>query len=65
MKKRYEITTEEFEAIKETIEKVLNLWHYDFISADDGMGSGISMSKEQFFEALKGEFIIKRSANQK
>jgi thiamine monophosphate kinase len=58
MIKKYKITNEEFEAIKEAIDSVLSLYQYDFISADSGEGSEISMSIKTFFEVLKGEFII-------
>jgi len=33
MKKLYQITEEEFEAIKKAIEETLHLWNYDSISA--------------------------------
>lgn len=59
MKKRYEITTEEFEVIKEAISKVLDLHSNDCVSAETYEGGGTSMSKETFFEMLKLNFIIK------
>jgi hypothetical protein len=59
MKKKYEITEEEFNAIKEAISEVLQLWHHDCIEADNERQDSISMSKETFFEMLKGEFIIR------
>ena len=58
MKKLYQITEEEFEAIKKAIEETLHLWNYDSISASDEDESSISMSKEKFFEQLKKEFIV-------
>jgi len=58
MKKLYQITEEEFEAIKKAIEETLHLWNYDFISASDEDEASISMSKEKFFEQLKKEFIV-------
>lgn len=58
MLKKYIISEEEFEAIKNAIENRLHLWQYDFISASNEHGSEISMSKDTFFEGLKGEFII-------
>lgn len=58
MKKKYLITKEEFEVIKESIEEVLQLWNYDFISAKDEDDREISMSKEIFFSGLKDKFII-------
>ena len=59
MKKKYLIINEEFEAIKEAISEVLNLWNYDFIEANNEDGTERSMSKETFFKSLKSEFIIK------
>lgn len=59
MTKKYIITEEEFEAIKKAIENRLMLYQYDFVSASSEHGDEISMSKETFFEGLKGEFIIK------
>lgn len=59
MKKHWEITTEEFEALKEAITDVLGLWNYDFIEASNEDGHSTSMSKETFFDALKSDFIIK------
>ena len=58
MKKLYQITEEEFEAIKKAIEETLNLWNYDFISASDEEENQIAMSKEAFFKQLKEEFIV-------
>ena len=58
MKKEWSITEEEFEAIKQAIESVLDLWHYDFIGAENEDGSGTSMSKETFFDSLEREFKI-------
>ena len=59
MKKKYQLTSEEFQAIQEVIGDVLHLWHYQFIEAKDENEGAIAMSKEIFFNALKGEFIIK------
>jgi hypothetical protein len=59
MKKKYEITEEEFNAIKEAITETLQLWQHDCIEANTESGRSISMSKETFFRQLKGEFIIK------
>jgi len=56
MTKNWALTEEEFEAIKKAITNVLHLWHYDFIEANDGAMNATSMSKEVFFEQLKGEF---------
>ena len=53
MTKKYIATKEEYEAIKEIIEDIFQLWYHDFISADNGHGASISMSKETFFEQLK------------
>ena len=50
MKKKFIITTEEFEAIKEAVSSALRL-------TDKGRGD-ISMSKKEFFESLEKEFII-------
>ena len=60
MRKKYIITQEEFEAIKEAIKNALELWNYSIIEAHDSIEplSGISMKKETFFELLKREFII-------
>ena len=58
MKKLYQITEEEFEAIKKAIEETLHLWNYDFISASDEEENQILMSKEAFFKQLKEEFIV-------
>jgi len=58
MKKLYQITEEEFEAIKKAIEETLNLWNYDSISASDEEENQISMSREAFFKQLKEEFIV-------
>lgn len=60
MNKQWKLTEEEFKAIKEAITSVLNLWHYEFISASNQEKHEISMSIETFFNALKREFIIKR-----
>jgi len=59
MQKKYQITEEEFDAIKSAIEETLNLEQYSFVGATDTNGRAISMSKETFFERLKGQFIIK------
>lgn len=59
MLKKYIITEEEFEAIKKAIENQLHLWQYDIITASDENRHEISMSKDTFFEGLKGEFIVK------
>lgn len=60
MKKRYQITEEEFAVIKETISKVLNLHQYDGIKAEalDDSGASMAMSAETFFKSLRDEFII-------
>lgn len=58
MKKRWEVTKEEFEAIEEAITAVLSLWQYEMISASDESGRSTGMSKKTFFETLKGKFII-------
>jgi hypothetical protein len=58
MQKKYEITEEEFNAIKEAIEDTLSLWQHDTIEAL-GEHSSTSMSKETFFEQLRGKFIIR------
>lgn len=62
MRKKYIITEEEFGAIKEAIEAQLDLFAYKFIEANDGHGRATSMSKETFFEGLRGQFIINPSA---
>lgn len=59
MKKKYDITEEEFGAIKTAIENVLQLWHYDFIEANSENKDSTSMSKETFFDSLKMEFNVK------
>lgn len=60
MKKKFIITTEEFEAIEQAIESVLQLWHYDFITVKtDYDGGEMHLSKKTFFDSLKNEFIIK------
>lgn len=58
MKKKYQITEEEFEAIKEAIGSVLGLWAYPLLEANDGNDSARAMPKEVFFEGLRAEFII-------
>jgi hypothetical protein len=60
MKKKYIITKEEWSAIKEAIEKTLELWHYNSIEASDEDEHAISMSKETFFNGLKSKFIIEK-----
>lgn len=59
MKKIFQITNEEFEAITHAVENVLELCHYDFVSATSEGDDAISMSKKTFFEQLKREFEIK------
>ena len=58
MKKKYQITNEEFTAIQEALERVLALWHYSNIESNNGKGRCQVMSKETFFESLRREFII-------
>ena len=58
MKKKYQITEEEYQVIKEAIIEVLSLWNYEYIEASDETGRSISMNKEVFFDSLKREFII-------
>ena len=58
MQKLFKVTEEEMKAIEKAVSDSLNLWNYDFIEANDGNGSGTSMSKESFFENLRSEFII-------
>lgn len=57
MTKRFEITEEEFEAIKEAIRSFLQLWQYDSLEVSNGITS-MSMSVKTFFEGLKREFVI-------
>ena len=59
MKKVFQITTEEYEAIKSAIEDVLSLWQYDFIEANSEDNSSTAMSKDTFFKSLESRFIIK------
>lgn len=58
MKKKFEISEEEFFAIKEVIVRILSLWNYDIIQATNHDGSKMSMSVETFFNALRDEFLI-------
>jgi hypothetical protein len=60
MKKQWELTNEEFEALKESITDVLDLWHYEFIEGNDGDGRSTSMSLETFWTNLRSEFIINK-----
>lgn len=53
MIKKYIATKDEIEGIKEVISKVLHLWQYEFIEANNKDGSAISMSKETFFKQLE------------
>lgn len=62
MKKKYIITEEEFEVIKEAISKVLEFWQYETIEAKSENGRSMLMSDETFFENLKREFIIEPHA---
>jgi hypothetical protein len=55
MIKKYTATKEEIEGIKEVIDKILQLWTYDFVSASSPDGREISMSKKTFFEQLERE----------
>lgn len=59
MKKRYQISQEEFEMIKDIISEVLELCFYNSITVEDNIGHRMSMRKETFFETLKNRFIIK------
>jgi len=58
MKKKYQITEEEFEAITKAVENVLQLWQYDLINVSNDNDNSLGMSKETFFDQLKDEFII-------
>lgn len=58
MKKKFELSEEEFSAIQEAISNTLSLWNYDFIEGNDGNESAMSMSKETFWKSLRDEFII-------
>ena len=58
MRKKYEITEEEFTAISEAVRDVLQLWHYDLIEAQNESGASIGMSVETFFKNLRTQFII-------
>jgi len=55
MKTHHTATKEEIKAIKEVISDILQLWHYEFISASNEDGAEISMSKETFFKDLERE----------
>ena len=57
MIKNWTATKEEVEAIKEVISKILQLWQYDFISANNGDDGSISMSKEEFFKQLEQKLL--------
>lgn len=59
MKKKFELTEEEFEAITEAITSVLSLWNYDIIEVTDRDKFSMAMHKDTFFQALRDEFIIK------
>lgn len=46
--KKYEI-----ERVKEILEKVLELWVYQFVSASTEDGRSLSMSKEEFLKQVE------------
>lgn len=58
MQKKFQITSEEFDAIKEAITQTLDLWAYDFIEANCEDGRSMGMSKETFFKKLEKQFIV-------
>lgn len=58
MKKKYIISPEEFEAIKEAITSVLRLDINTSLCAASEEDTELSMSKETFFTNLASEFII-------
>ncbi len=58
MKKIYKITQEEFDAIKDAVSNVLQLWQFEFIEASNENESSVSMSAKTFFDALSSEFIV-------
>ena len=58
MKFNYSTTEKEYEVIKKVIEDILSLYQYDYMSAEDDNGGGISMSKKTFFEQLKMDLNV-------